>query len=223
MTTKTRTGGSRAKLTPAEFLELWNQQETVEGFAAASGYTVESAKSKKNELARLYEWDFKRLINQNGKRAKVYPTKTKKQKQATVPPSVGAVDPGCPLGAAYAAAVLDCCGKVTQRVVIYQNGTTRQKLSVKITITTNQAAVVHQVQNVFGGEVKEFTAGDTGTFTSYQLSWSQEDDLHKFLTAVLPYSVRFKNDLAPVVQWLELSVLLRYQELELINALPPEN
>lgn len=219
MGSKTRAGGSRPKLTPAEFLELWNQQETVEGFAAASGYTVESAKSKKNELARLYEWDFKRLINQNGKRAKVYPTKTKKQKQATVPPSVGAVDPN----AAYAAAVLDCCGKVTQRVVIYQNGTTRQKLYVKITITTNQAEVVNQVKAVFGGEIKEFTAGDTGTFTSYQLSWNQEDDLHKFLVAVLPYSVRFKDDLAPVVQWLELSVLLRYQELELINALPPEN
>lgn len=215
----TKKGGSRPKLTPAEFLELWNQQETIEGFAAASGYTVDSAKSKKNELARLYEWDFKRLINQNGKRAKVYPTKTKKaQKQPLVLPQ-GGVDPN----AAYAAAVLDCCGKVTQRVVTYQNGTTRQKLSVKITITTNQAAVVHQVQNVFGGEVKEFTAGETGTFTSYQLSWSQEDDLHKFLVAVLPYSVRFKEDLAPVVQWLELSVLLRYQELELINALPSEN
>ncbi len=182
----TKKGGSRPKLTPAEFLELWNQQETIEGFAAASGYTVDSAKSKKNELARLYEWDFKRPINQNGKRAKVYPTKTKKaQKQPLVLPQ-GGVDPN----AAYAAAVLDCCGKVTQRVVTYQNGTTRQKLSVKITITTNQAAVVHQVQNVFGGEVKEFTAGDTGTFTSYQLSWSQEDDLHKFLVAVLPYSVR---------------------------------
>ena len=217
MTTKTRVGGSRPKLTPAEFLELWNQQETIEGFAAASGYTVDSAKSKKNELARLYEWDFKRLINQNGKRAKVYPTK-KTKKQAPVLPQ-GGVDPH----AAYAAAVLDCCGKVTQRVVTYQNGTTRQKLSVKITITTNQAAVVHQVQNVFGGEVKEFTAGETGTFTSYQLSWSQEDDLRKFLVAVLPYSVRYKEDLAPVVQWLELSVLLRYQELELINALPPEN
>ena len=220
MLTETKKGGSRARLTPAEFLELWNQQETIEGFAAASGYTVESAKSKKNELARLYEWDFKRLLNQNGKRAKVYPTtKTKKaKKQPPVLPQ-GAVDPN----AAYAAAVLDCCGKVTQRVATYQNGTTRQKLYVKITITTNQAAVVHQVQTVFGGEVKEFTAGDTGTFTSYQLSWSQEDDLHKFLVAVLPYSVRYKEDLAPVVQWLELSVLLRYQELELINALPPEN
>lgn len=216
MLTETKRGGSRPKLTPAEFLELWNQQETVEGFAAASGYTVESAKSKKNELARLYEWDFKRLLNQNGKRAKVYPKATKAKKPSPVPE--GAVDPQ----AAYAAAVLDCCGRVTQRVVIYQNGTTRQKLNVKITITTCQPEVVKKVNGAYGGEVKE-SATENGGPTSYQLTWSQEDELHKFLTEVLPYSVRFKGDLAPVVQWLELTVLLRYQELELINALPAEN
>lgn len=167
-------------------------------------------------MARQYGWTFKRLLNAQGKRQREYPTKKTKSAKPALPE--GAVDPN----AVYAAAVLDCCGKVTQRTVTYQNGISRQKLYVKITITTCQAAVVNKVQSVFGGEIKE-SPTENGGPTSYQLAWSQEDDLHKFLVAVLPYSVRFKNDLAPVVQWLELTVLLRYQELEMISALPAEN
>ena len=49
------------------------------------------------------------------------------------------------------------------------------------------------------------------------VTWSHEEELHRFLTAVLPHSARWQTELAPVAAWLEAYVLLKYHEEDLLR------
>jgi len=222
--------GSKEKLSPEAFIELWNRHETITAFAVASGYTVLSASRKKNELKREYGWTFKALRNDKGnvpiERDRTGTRKNAEQKKNGVTRRAVPQAPLVPalpadLMAAYAAATLDGAGNVISRAVVSQNGTTRQHLKVKISITTCQRKIVEKLQQAYGGEIVQ-QGLDNGSVVSYLLSWSKEEELHTFLSSVLPYSVRWADDLKAIVAWLEAYVILKFHEEDILKSIVGE-
>lgn len=112
---------------------------------------------------------------------------------------------------AYCAAVLDTCGTIDVRPA---NG---RHARIILRLGSAKREVIARVHARFGGVMEEII----GPPHVYSLTWPTEEECLDFLFHMQPYSARWKNEIEPVVAWLEVVVEAKWREQEVMAILHP--
>lgn len=181
-------------MTLIEFVELYQGGASVEEIAKAHELTARTAKSLLGRATK------RGLLSSNGN--------VPHREDHPVPPTQLPDDSM----AAYAACAFDLCGDFSSRL----NADPARRIMVKAKLVTTQKAVLDVVRNRYGGEIAK--SGDA-VVSAYVLTWPDEMVLHGFLSAIVAYSVRWREQIQPVLSYLEQYALLKMYEVELIRML----
>jgi hypothetical protein len=115
--------------------------------------------------------------------------------------------------AAYSAGVFDTCGDFAAKVNVNMG---LERITIRAKMTTQQEAVLAVIKARYGGEITKI--GENGSI-GYTLTWPDRMALHGFLSAIAPYSARWRDRITPVLSYLEQHVLLKMLEAELLKSL----
>lgn len=217
------------KMETGEFCRIWNEVAgSVEELAKLTGYTVDSARKMgadlrgKGSYMRLLPMKPGGRIGRNAGKTRG-PRKAKEEKSKIVeekPEEVAESKPKPPPvkvqpvalerlapdqeAAIYCAATFDSFGVIEAR--------TRQDGSIHfaLRITTTRKCMVDYVYVYFGGEVIEL--GIDADLPAYQLSFSDQGERYRFLTAIAPYTQCNQDKMIAAQEFLETAAKMREAE-----------
>lgn len=193
----------RIRVTDEEFVLAAKQALSYEELGERLGYSMDSARLRAGQLRRAGH-DVPKLQRNKPSLEFEYDNRADPLPQTATLPDDST--------AAYAACAFDLCGDFSSRL----NADPARRVVVKAKMVTTQRAVLDVVKSRYGGEIVK--SGDA-VVSAYVLTWPDEMVLHGFLSAIVAYSVRWREQIQPVLSYLEQYALLKMYEVELIRML----
>lgn len=212
---------SPIRLTDDEFAALINAATNLEGAAEMAGLSQNGLYGRIREFRKKYPNRPLKHLGAPKKKPKgdgaaskavAAPAPVRGSKRALPRGPVRAVAVANPdPEVAYCAAVLDTCGTIDVRPA---NG---RPARMVLRLGSAMREVIGRVHARFGGVMEEII----GPPHVYSLTWSTEEECLDFLFHMQPYSARWKNEIEPVVAWLEVVVEAKWREQEVMAILHP--